>query len=158
VPAPRSYQAARTLQALTLLAEGPLSVPELAQALSTSDPAARRLIARLEHDHYVHLVPDTKRRRYRLADGAFRLALALMTDALRQVATHDQSRGNSLGARLRAYRHAHGLSQEAFVQALGVDRSYYSSIERGLRRVTIEDIMELAAAIGEDPLALLMLR
>ena len=36
-----------------------------------------------------------------------------------------------MGRNLRAYREAHGMSQEAFADMLGVHRTYMGGVERG---------------------------
>ena len=43
----------------------------------------------------------------------------------------------SFGLRCKMLRDAIGMSQEAFANTIGMDRSYYASIETGLRNVTL---------------------
>jgi transcriptional regulator with XRE-family HTH domain len=45
-------------------------------------------------------------------------------------------RGGNLGAILRGYRHAGGLTQQQLADLLGFDRTYISMIERGRRSIT----------------------
>lgn len=67
-PPAMGYQTANTMTTLELLAEAPRSVPELADQVNISVPAARRIMRRLAHDQYVERVPgDPIRRRYRVS-------------------------------------------------------------------------------------------
>ena len=59
------------------------------------------------------------------------------------------------GRRARQLRTAAGVSQEAFAHAAGIDRSYYGSIERGERNVSLDNICRIAAGLGVPPLELL---
>ena len=52
------------------------------------------------------------------------------------------------GKRVRAKRHALGLSQEAFAANCQLDRTYISGIERGLRNVALRNIATIAEALG----------
>lgn len=52
------------------------------------------------------------------------------------------------GRRVRAIRKERGLSQEALAELCGLDRTYISGIERGLRNVAIRNIEALAIALG----------
>jgi transcriptional regulator with XRE-family HTH domain len=61
----------------------------------------------------------------------------------------------TIGQNLRAYRLAHGLSQEAFAEILGVHRTYMGSVERGERNLTLRSVERIAARIDEEPLKLL---
>lgn len=61
----------------------------------------------------------------------------------------------TVGERLRAYRVARGLSQEAFADLLGVHRTYMGGVERGERNLTLKSLERIAARIDVDPLALL---
>lgn len=60
------------------------------------------------------------------------------------------------GRRLRALREATGLSQEDFARAAGIDRSYYSGLERGVRNPTLLQIARLAEALNVQPHELLL--
>ena len=60
-----------------------------------------------------------------------------------------------LGANLRRYRLAHGLSQEAFADVVGVHRTYMGGLERGERNLTLRSVERIAAQLGVEPLALL---
>jgi len=59
------------------------------------------------------------------------------------------------GQRVRALRNSKGLSQEAFAGLCGLDRTYISGIERGIRNVSLVNIEALAAGFG-IPLSELM--
>jgi len=48
---------------------------------------------------------------------------------------------------LRTHRQARGLSQEALAALAGVDRTYVSSCERGLRNVSIKTVSALGHAL-----------
>lgn len=56
-----------------------------------------------------------------------------------------------LAANLRRIRVATGLSQEALADRASLHRTYISSIERGQRNVSLENIFLLAEALGVDP-------
>jgi transcriptional regulator with XRE-family HTH domain len=60
-----------------------------------------------------------------------------------------------IGRNLRAYRKAHGLSQEAFADVLGFHRTYMGGVERGERNLTLKSLERIAARIDVDPLVLL---
>lgn len=52
------------------------------------------------------------------------------------------------GKRVKELRLQAGLSQEAFALKCGLDRTYVSGIERGLRNPTLEVIAILATGLG----------
>lgn len=52
------------------------------------------------------------------------------------------------GARIRELRHEQGLSQEDFAYNCGLDRTYISGIERGVRNVGLDNIGVLAVSLG----------
>ncbi|ADO47346.1 helix-turn-helix domain-containing protein [[Enterobacter] lignolyticus] len=54
------------------------------------------------------------------------------------------------GAHLKKLRLQSGLSQEAFADKCGLDRTYVSGIERGVRNPTLEVIGVLAKGLGMD--------
>ncbi|WP_407177971.1 helix-turn-helix domain-containing protein [Bradyrhizobium sp. STM 3562] len=56
---------------------------------------------------------------------------------------------------LRRLRLATGLSQEALAERAGLHRTYVSSIERGERNVSLDNIFRLAEALAADPRDLL---
>ena len=51
------------------------------------------------------------------------------------------------GARVRTLRQSKGLSQEAFAAQCGLDRTYISGIERGVRNVSLLNIKVLSMAL-----------
>ncbi len=58
------------------------------------------------------------------------------------------------GQRVKALRLQAGLSQEAFADKCGLDRTYISGIERGVRNPTLEVIVVIADGL-EIELAIL---
>lgn len=60
-----------------------------------------------------------------------------------------------LAANLKRLRSSAGLSQEELADRAGLHRTYISSVERGERNVTLENIFHLAAGLGVDPRELL---
>jgi len=53
-----------------------------------------------------------------------------------------------LGSRLRALRQSHGISQAEVARRLGVDQSHISNVERGVRGLTIQQVVKLSRALG----------
>lgn len=51
------------------------------------------------------------------------------------------------GTRVRAIRQSKNLSQEAFANLCGLDRTYISGIERGVRNVSLVNLEVLAKAL-----------
>jgi transcriptional regulator with XRE-family HTH domain len=52
------------------------------------------------------------------------------------------------GRRVRELRHACGISQERLAELAELHRTYVSSLERGQRNVSLENIHALARALG----------
>jgi transcriptional regulator with XRE-family HTH domain len=52
------------------------------------------------------------------------------------------------GERVRNLRQATGLSQEAFAEKCGLDRTYISGIERGKRNVSLENLKVIAKGLN----------
>ena len=52
------------------------------------------------------------------------------------------------GNRVRQLRKAKGLSQEAFASLCGLDRTYISGIERGVRNVSLVNIVAMTTGLG----------
>lgn len=52
------------------------------------------------------------------------------------------------GRRVRGLRAEQGLSQEAFADKCGLDRTYIGGIERGERNVALRNISRLANSLG----------
>jgi len=55
-----------------------------------------------------------------------------------------------LGQRVKTLRIASGLSQEAFAEKCGLDRTYISGIERGVRNPTLEVLYIIATGLHTD--------
>lgn len=55
------------------------------------------------------------------------------------------------GERIRTLRQDQGLSQERLADLAGVHRTYLSSLERGERNVSLDNIYALARALGVPP-------
>jgi transcriptional regulator with XRE-family HTH domain len=53
-----------------------------------------------------------------------------------------------LGARIRDLRAGKHFSQEAFADRVGLDRSYMSGIERGIRNFSVLNLAKIAKALG----------
>jgi transcriptional regulator with XRE-family HTH domain len=51
------------------------------------------------------------------------------------------------GNRVRELRKAKGLSQEAFASLCGLDRTYISGVERGVRNISLINLFALAKAL-----------
>lgn len=60
-----------------------------------------------------------------------------------------------VGRNLRRHRLERGYSQEAFADQMGVHRTYFSSVERGERNLTLQTLEKIADFLGVDPRALL---
>lgn len=60
------------------------------------------------------------------------------------------------GNRVRELRKAKGLSQEAFSSLCGLDRTYISGIERGVRNVSLANIGLIAKGLGISPSELML--
>jgi len=56
---------------------------------------------------------------------------------------------------LRSLRQAHGISQEKLAELAGLHRTYVSSVERGGRNISIDNIERLAKALDTAPHLLL---
>ena len=52
------------------------------------------------------------------------------------------------GQRVRELRTKAGLSQEAFAEKCGLDRTYIGGIERGERNVALRNINEISRGLG----------
>ena len=54
----------------------------------------------------------------------------------------------ALGTAIRTLRKAHGISQEELAHRSHIDRSYMSSIERGMQNPGVMTVVQIAAGIG----------
>jgi transcriptional regulator with XRE-family HTH domain len=52
------------------------------------------------------------------------------------------------GQRIKALRVKTGLSQEKFALQIEMDRTYYASVESGLRNISIINIKKIADGLG----------
>lgn len=59
----------------------------------------------------------------------------------------NQDPKEQFGQRLRVLRKDKGLSQEELAHIAGLDRTYISGCERGLRNISLENIYKLASAL-----------
>jgi len=57
----------------------------------------------------------------------------------------------AFGIVLRDLRHARSLSQEALALESGLDRTFVSLLERGLRQPSLTTILQLAGPLGVAP-------
>ena len=55
------------------------------------------------------------------------------------------------GANVRRLRKERGLSQEAFGDACGIDRSYMGGIERGEHNLALVNILKIVDALAMQP-------
>ena len=53
-----------------------------------------------------------------------------------------------LGNRIRELRNVSGLSQEKFALSIGMDRTYFASVETGKRNISINNIKKIADGLG----------
>ena len=51
---------------------------------------------------------------------------------------------DKIGNRIRELRSHNGLSQEKFAQKIGMDRTYFASVELGKRNISIVNIEKIA--------------
>lgn len=54
----------------------------------------------------------------------------------------------ALGNRIRELRIRTGLSQEKFALRIGMDRTYFASVEAGRRNISIRNIKKIADGLG----------
>lgn len=57
----------------------------------------------------------------------------------------------AFGDRVRALRLSQGLSQEDLAELAGMHRTYLSSVERGQRNVSLDNIIAIARALKVEP-------
>lgn len=53
-----------------------------------------------------------------------------------------------IGERIRKYRMDLNISQENFANKIGMDRTYYSSIENGKHNITILNLMKILKGLN----------
>ena len=54
----------------------------------------------------------------------------------------------ALGDRIKELRNRTGLSQEKFALSIGMDRTYFASVEAGRRNISICNIKKIADGLG----------
>ena len=54
---------------------------------------------------------------------------------------------DKIGNRIRELRSRTGLSQEKFAQKIGMDRTYFASVELGKRNISIVNIEKIASGL-----------
>lgn len=54
----------------------------------------------------------------------------------------------AFGNCVRAFRLKIGLSQEKFALKIGMDRTYYTSVELGKRNISLINIQKIASGLG----------
>lgn len=52
------------------------------------------------------------------------------------------------GQRIKSLRQSLGISQEKFALRIGMDRTYYASIESGKRNVSLRNIKKIAEGLN----------
>ena len=52
------------------------------------------------------------------------------------------------GQRIKSLRQSLGISQEKFALRIGMDRTYYASIESGKRNVSLRNIQKIAEGLN----------
>jgi len=57
----------------------------------------------------------------------------------------------AFGRAVRRRRERLGLSQERFALQAGIDRTYQSGVERGVRNPTVKMVAKIAATLGTRP-------
>lgn len=53
-----------------------------------------------------------------------------------------------VGNRIRELRNETGLSQEKFALKIGMDRTYFASVELGKRNISLKNIEKIANGLG----------
>ncbi|WP_051166153.1 helix-turn-helix domain-containing protein [Amycolatopsis orientalis] len=56
-----------------------------------------------------------------------------------------------LGVRVRKLREPQGIGQEELARRAGVHWTFVSQLERGLRNVSLHNLLKFAAGLGVDP-------
>lgn len=54
----------------------------------------------------------------------------------------------NFGSRIRKLRTEKGYSQEKFALHIGMDRTYYASVEAGKRNISLVNISKIATGLG----------
>lgn len=72
-----------------------------------------------------------------------------------QIADYSLALADEFGAVLRELRLKRGLSQEKLALESGLDRTFISMLERGVRQPTLASIVALSKALGMRPSVLI---
>lgn len=62
--------------------------------------------------------------------------------------THPDELRETLARKIRLLRAQKGISQETLAFESGVNRTYVSDVERGLRNISLDNISRLSKALG----------
>lgn len=62
---------------------------------------------------------------------------------------------HTVGERIRAYRKAHRLTQQGLAALLGVNQCEISRIENNVRSLSVQRLLQIAAALRIEPGSLL---
>lgn len=62
-----------------------------------------------------------------------------------------------LGTAIKESRKQLGLSQEKFALSIGMDRTYFASVESGKRNISLENIEKIAIGLNKPVSALFIL-
>ena len=54
----------------------------------------------------------------------------------------------NFGKALKSIREDIGISQEKFALSIGMDRTYYASVEAGKRNISLQNIQKIASGFG----------
>lgn len=54
----------------------------------------------------------------------------------------------NFGKALKSIREDSGISQEKFALSIGMDRTYYASVEAGKRNISLQNIQKIASGFG----------
>lgn len=52
------------------------------------------------------------------------------------------------GQAIKSFRHDLGISQEKFALSIGMDRTYYASVENGRRNISLQNIEKIAVGLN----------
>jgi len=56
----------------------------------------------------------------------------------------------AVASTVRHFRKANGMSQENLADRAGLDRTYISGVERGVRNITLDSLEQIVNALGID--------
>lgn len=67
------------------------------------------------------------------------------------LSSDDVALTEAFGSAVRAVRSRRGVSQEALADLCGLDRTYVSGVERGVRNPTVRSLWKIATALEVAP-------